>query len=298
MHPDHRSYLRFTTHSRLEKSINSLLGIIEGISIDGHINPTEKGFLDVWLQEHQELQGRHPYNELMPVVGAAIEDGVLTTDERQDIIWLCERMRSTDFFDQVTADLQRLHAITGGIASDGRILEAELRGLSDWLAQHEHLRTCWPYDEVCSVVTSVLADGRMDAAEHDFLQKFFAEFVAVLDDRVITNPTIDPTVSLVGLCSVCPEIRFAGTTFCFTGASSRLTRVQFIELVERLGGRAVQSVTRNVDYLVIGAEGNPCWAYACYGRKVEAAVKLRKAGARIVLVHEHDFHDAVADSGS
>lgn len=55
------------------------------------------------------------------------------------------------------------------------------------------------------------------------------------------------------------------------------------------------NVSKSTDYLVIGAEGNPCWAYACYGRKVEAAVNLRKEGYRIILVHENDFHDAVAD---
>ena len=50
-----------------------------------------------------------------------------------------------------------------------------------------------------------------------------------------------------------------------------------------------------MDYLVIGAEGNPCWSYACYGRKVERAVELRKEGLRIMIVHERDFHDALVD---
>ncbi len=55
-------------------------------------------------------------------------------------------------------------------------------------------------------------------------------------------------------------------------------------------------MTAKLNYLVIGAEGNPCWAFACYGRKVEKAVELRKKGIRVVLVHENDFHDAVLDA--
>jgi NAD-dependent DNA ligase len=94
---------------------------------------------------------------------------------------------------------------------------------------------------------------------------------------------------------VCPEVSFEGTKFCFTGASSKYTRADFSALVKRLGGDVVGSVSASLNYLVIGADGNPCWAYACYGRKVEKAVELRKQGARILLVHEHDFHDAVAD---
>jgi hypothetical protein len=30
---------------------------------------------------------------------------------------------------------------------------------------------------------------------------------------------------------------------------------------------------------------------------VEKAVELRRAGSRLLLIHEHDFHDAVADLG-
>ena len=55
-------------------------------------------------------------------------------------------------------------------------------------------------------------------------------------------------------------------------------------------------VSRKLDYLIIGADGNPYWAYACYGRKVEMPVALQKAGARIPLIHENDIHDAVADA--
>lgn len=47
---------------------------------------------------------------------------------------------------------------------------------------------------------------------------------------------------------------------------------------------------------------NPCWAYACYGRKVEQAIGLRKAGSQLLLVHEADFwvigHEGQATGGS
>jgi len=51
MHTDHRGYFKYTGRSRLEKSINSLLGIIEGISVDSLINRTEVEFLNLWLAE-------------------------------------------------------------------------------------------------------------------------------------------------------------------------------------------------------------------------------------------------------
>lgn len=295
MHSDHREYYRFTGRSRLDKAINSLVGLINGIAIDGSINSDEIGFLRLWIRENADFRTSHPFNELMPVVEAAISDGILTDDERQDLLWLCNKLRSSEYFDTTTADIQRLHALMAGIAADGIITEAELRGLSDWLTEHEHLRTCWPYDEVDSVVTSVLADGHIDTVEQKLLQDFFSEFVAVTDNRTIVSPKVTEGTSLVGLCAVCPEVSFKGMKFCFTGASSKYSRNQFTDLVRNLGGDVVNSVSASLNYLVIGGDGNPCWAYACYGRKVEKAVELRKQGAHILLVHEHDFHDAVAD---
>lgn len=296
MHYDHKSYLPFTGRSRLEKSVNSLVGIVEGITIDQEINAREVRFLQDWLSEHTELEDRHPYNELMPVVMAALRDGVLTKDERDDILWLCNRLCSVGYYDEVTADLQRLHALTGAILADGVISEAELRGLSDWLGDHQHLKSCWPYDEIDSLIVTVMADKKISDQEQKLLKSFFSEFTAFLDNTTIVSPAVEIGGEIVGLCATCPDVVFEGAKFCFTGASSRYKRTDIAAIVQGLGGEVVNDVSSRVDYLIIGAEGNPCWAYACYGRKVEKAVKLRKEGARIQLIHENDFHDAVADA--
>lgn len=295
MHPDHQPYCNLTSRTRLIKSLNTLIGIIEGISIDSAINCTELGFLQTWLDDHLEVRGHHPFNELMPVVQNAVSDGVLAQDDKDDLIWLCERLRSDEYYGMTTADLQRLHAIVGGISADGIITEDELRGLSDWLYDHNHLRTCWPYDEIASLITGVMSDGEIDRDEHKMLMGYFSEFVAVLDDKTIVSPPISEGGTIVGLCAICPNICIKDSRFCFTGASSRFTRAQLTEMVSRFGGEVVSSVSAKVNYLVIGADGNPCWAYACYGRKVEKAVELRKSGIRLLIIHENDLHDAIAD---
>jgi NAD-dependent DNA ligase len=295
MDSDISKYHFFTARSRMEKSVNSLIGLVEGISIDGVVNEREMSFIHQWLMEHAELKGRHPYNELIPVLEAAVADGVFSSEERADITWLCERLRSTEFYNQTTADLQRLHGIVGGIIADGVVTEAELKGLSLWMGEHEHLKTCWPYDEISSLITSVMADKRIDEKEQVVLKAFFSEFVAVLDEKTIVSPQLEITGSFVGLCAVCPEIEFEGRKFCFTGASARHTRSALSKMVQDLGGEVATSLTSSVSYLIVGAEGNPCWAFACYGRKVEKAVDLRKAGSRVMVIHENDFHDAVAD---
>ena len=298
MHPDLRSYFHFTGKSRFEKSVNSLLGLLEGIAIDGRVTEGELAILRAWIADHGDVADRHPYSELIPNLMSALSDGVLSQEEREDLTWLCKQLTSTSFFNMVTADLQRLHAVVGAIAADQQITAEELRGLSNWLAEHEHLKTCWPYDEIEALTTKVLGDGRIDEGEQRMLLHFFTEFLAVLDERTIVQPIVfEGTEKSVGaLCAVAPTITFPGSTFCFTGASSKYKRSEFEFAVRQLGGEPLPNVTEKLDYLVIGAEGNPCWAFACYGRKVEKAVALRRKGLKVVLLHENDFHDAILDA--
>ena len=69
------------------------------------------------------------------------------------------------------------------------------------------------------------------------------------------------------------------------------------EIVEQYGGIFGNSLTKDTNFLVYGAAGNQCWAYSCYGRKVEKAVNLRKAGSSMLIVHENDFWDSILDLG-
>jgi NAD-dependent DNA ligase len=289
------NYFQHTTRSRLDKAINTLLGLVEGISLDGIIKPIEREYLESWSRDHRDAIDLHPFDELIPVIASAISDGRLDAEEREDIRWLCERLRSTQYYDRASADMQRLHAVLGGVAADGIVSQDELLALRQWIDEHEHLRTLWPYDEVSSLITGVLSDGKIDDVEHDLLRAFFGEFRARSAPSNTQGSVVPSTTSLNGICAACPEIEFAGMKFCFTGESARYTREQLTETVTRLGGSVTGSVSGKTHFLVVGAEGNPCWAYACYGRKIEKAMELRREGARIVIVHESDFHDAVAD---
>ena len=290
---DQLSYFSFTSKARLDKAINSFTGIIEGISIDRKINKREVSYLVSWLKETEDLKDRHPLNEFLPIVAQALEDGILSEDERLDIQWLAERMISTEYYNQITANIQRLHAIAGGISADNIITEEELNNLSSWLREHEFLRTCYPYDELDSLITCVLSDKKIDPQEHEMLLATFQEYIPLLDKHTIIKPPIIEQQLITGLCAVNPKIKIPESQFCFTGASAFYTRDQFTEIVINLGGRVVNNISKLVDYLIIGAAGNPCWAYSCYGRKVEAAVNLRKQGYHILLVHENDFKDAI-----
>lgn len=299
LNEDNESYFYFTGPQRLDKAIHTLEGLLRGITIDAQVNPKESAALTAWLGEHHEFRDRHPFNEVVGTLHAVLRDGMIDAEEQSDLLWLCGKFGTENrYYSEVCSDMQRLQGVLGGISADGVISEDELRGLRNWLSDHEHLRTCWPFDEIDSLLTAVLRDGQIDPQEHSMLLRFFKEFGARPGHRAIDlceDEAEEPAV-ITGICAVCPEIVFDGRKFCFTGTSKRCSRDEIADYVNRLGSNFSKTLVKTVDYLVIGGNGNPCWAYSCYGRKVEQAIKLRREGSRLLLVHENDFWDAVEDA--
>jgi hypothetical protein len=294
---DLRTYERFTGPQRLQKALHTLQGLLRGIAADGQVTPEELRLICDWRFEHREFANRHPFNEVMPCLDAITADGVVDAEELEDVLWLCDRLSiPNEYFGLITSDLQRLQGMLGGIIADGVITKAELEAVSSWADEHEHLSACWPFDEVRSVVLGVLRDGRIDADEHELLLALFREFTALGEHRATDVAAVEMIAPVRGYCAVCPAIAFDGRVFCFTGKSEKATRRELVAAVEQRSGSFSTAVIPGLHYLVIGAGGNPAWAFACYGRKVERAMTLRKQGRPIVLVHELDFWDAVADN--
>jgi hypothetical protein len=290
----------FTRRQRIDTAVHTLEGILKGIAIDGIITPKELDELRSWANDNRKLIGSHPFSELIPKIDAAMTDGVIDSEEQADILWVCQNLQSGSiYYDSVTSDIQRLQGILHGILADGVVTDAEIHHLSEWIESHDHLKGCYPYDEIDAVLTAVLRDGAIDSTERESLSQFFEGFVTYSLARRMKNARegIAPAPKLSGICAVCPELTFPERIYSFTGASTHATRTRIAELVELCGGSFSRAVTPKVHYLIVGAHGNAAWTYACYGRKVEQAMNLRSEGHQVTIAHENDFWDALQDHG-
>lgn len=284
----------FNTPRRLEKAVHTLEGILRGVTMDGRLEDQELIVLSDWIDEHSEFRYRHPFTEVVPRIEQILSERIFDEEERADILWLCDQfVTGSEHFDEVTADLQKLHGIMGGVAADSSITVEELREMQEWMDDKEHLRGCWPFDEVNGLITGVLADGKIDAIEHEHLLHFFADVLAFLNHKAIGRKTEGVPPFRGAICAAQPDICIPEKQFCFTGTPRRGPKRLLHEAVEARNGIVRTTVVKELDYLVIGADGNECWAYSAYGRKVEEAVRNRKAGARVLIVHEFDFWDAI-----
>jgi NAD-dependent DNA ligase len=292
---DDGQYKRYIGPAVLNKELNTLKGIIEGIEIDQLINDKELTFLSNWLENTTVLSSRKPFDELVKKVKTAIADKFLDEEEKKDILWFCEQIRNNKpYYDMTTSLMQSLHGILAGVAADRVINPKELNELGIWIDNHRELEGTWPFDEIDSLIVSVLADKQIDEKEHRFLLSFCSEFVRDCSPLLLEGE-FKKELIYDGICAMDPSIEFKGNCFCCTGESKRATRKEIAEIIESFGGRFSKGINQSIDYLVVGSAGNKAWAFSCYGRKVEEVMNLRKNGLKIQLIHEFDFWDAVED---
>jgi NAD-dependent DNA ligase len=286
-----------TSKSRADKAINSLKGILLGINLDEQVNQKEINELKKWAENHRNLINRNPFKEFMTIIDETVSENVPAKETIEDLFWLCQKYENDNYYyNAVTADLQTLQGICHGILADGVINEKEVGDLEKWLEQNSHLSTYYPYDEIRSLMLSILSDGIIEEEEILILKAYLNQFVNIENKEIakqIEQETFDINIS--GHCTSDPNIDFDGKTFCVTGVLKSGNRSELEKLISDLGGIPTKTVTKKTDYLIVGDNGNEAWAFACYGRKVEKALEMRKSGHQICLVHEFDFIDAVED---
>ncbi|WP_417200550.1 BRCT domain-containing protein [Bizionia sp.] len=287
----------FTSKARADKAINSLKGILLGINLDEQVNDKEINELKKWTENHRSLISRNPFKEFMTIIDETVSNNIPATETIADLFWLCQKYENDNYYyNAVTTDLQTLQGICHGILADGIINEKEVRDLEKWLEQNSHLSTYYPYDEIRSLMLSIVSDGIIEEEEILILKAFLNQFVNI-ENKEIANQIDKDTadINISGHCTSDPNIDYDGKTFCVTGVLKSGNRSELENLISDLGGIPTRTVTKKTDYLIVGDNGNPAWAFACYGRKVEKALEMRKCGHQICLVHEFDFMDAVED---
>lgn len=286
---DSGSFKRFSNPSLIEKDLTTLVGIIKGIKSDNIINDKEHSEVVSWINSHKEYEDKQPYKEVIDIIRQALSDNILTHEEGDNIIWFCNQyINKSGYFDALTSGIQKLTGIVKGITIDNEINIKEVEYLDQWLEEHNFLKNTWPYDELYNLTTSIIQDRVITEEEH----KAFHDFcLAIVGDT--SNESNSSLISALktGFYQIDPTIKIQENTFCITGVSKKYKRREIAEKIELFGGFIVNNVSAKLNYLVVCDEKNTCWAFTCYGRKIEEAIKCRKQGTKLIIVHEYDLYD-------
>ena len=284
----------------LHKALNTLVGILSGIVADGFVVKEESNEVQHWYSLYRGMINIQPFAQILPTLDKALLDGYIDEEEAQDILWLCRNVIAENqdqlYFNFVSSSAQQLQGMLHGLIADDVLSDIELEALSAWMNENEFLCGTYPFDELYSLLLAAKEDDIISDDERNMLKAFFANFI---DTRTSDNVNVSDAKALrdkylmQSIYTTQPQISFEGKTFCFTGESKFASRSEIAQVVQSKGAKFSKDVTKKTDYLVVGNEGNPCWAFACYGRKVEKAMSLRKGGQRIAIISEDDFWQAI-----
>jgi len=86
-----------------------------------------------------------------------------------------------------------------------------------------------------------------------------------------------------------PQLTFQGASFCFTGKFDFGSRSECEKAVTVKGARTETGVKGDLDYLVVGTQGNPNWKKGAYGSKIEKAILSRRQVGKPAIVSEQHW---------
>ena len=179
--------------------------------------------------------------------------------------------------------IDELTGLARGLCADGVLNQAEVEFLQKWLAVNIDISGSPVINTLYSRVSEVLSDGIVDEAEREELLQTLEAFSG---NDIELGETLKATT--LPLCDPAPELDFQGKAYCFTGTFNYgLRRICEQAVVNR--GAVCGSLTRGTDVLVIGVYATESWKHSAFGHKVMKACEMRDAGVPIALVSEEHW---------
>lgn len=181
----------------------------------------------------------------------------------------------------IRRDIDGLLGICEFALQDGHIDQGEAESILAWLNAHQECLNAWPANILFDRLRIVLADGNLDDNEQRDLLGLIMEIARPRNQAGEIHPSTLPLNDPV------PELIFEGRTFCFTGVFDFGQRSLCQEATIQRGGVASNSVTKKLNYLVIGNVGSEVWRHSSFGAKIVKAVEYREAGTKIAIISEN-----------
>lgn len=182
-------------------------------------------------------------------------------------------------------DIDELVGIVKGVLADGQVVADEARFLVSWIETHTAAGQAWPARVLYPRLRAALADDHI----HPYEER---ELLGLLLSAVGSNAPaagIPSASTALPLCDPQPTITFTDRRFCFTGSCYSGTREWCERQVLERGG-VISTVSRKLDYLVIGEIGSRDWVHSTHGRKIEKAIDYRTSGTPLAVVAEKHWH--------
>lgn len=179
--------------------------------------------------------------------------------------------------------IDELVGLARGLAADGDINQAEAEFLQKWLAANISISQQPLIRTLYERINEALADGVLDDEEKASLLETLGSFS---NGDFELGEVLKP--STLPLCDPPPTLSFTGKTYCFTGTFIYGQRKACERAVVERGGVS-GGLSRKTEVLVIGAYATDSWKHSTFGNKILQASEWRDEGRPISIVSEEHW---------
>lgn len=193
------------------------------------------------------------------------------------------------FYNRVGGDriesrqVDELIGIARGLVADGNINQAEVEFLQKWLAVNVEISGQPLIRMLYRRLNEILADGVADEEEKAELFDTLGRFSN--QDFEIGEPLKATTLPL---CQPAPALTFPGLRYAFTGTFNFGRRKDCEAAVIQRGATA-GGIAQKTNVLVIGVYATESWKHSSFGNKIVQAAEWREQGFPILIVSEEHW---------
>ena len=189
-------------------------------------------------------------------------------------------------------DQDELIGLIQGVIADGVVNQAEAEVMQRWIAANQDLLAEWPANVLSDRLAICLEDGNLDKDEARELFELLEKTVG----GTKRLPSGDRPTSTLPLNDPQPPVIFEEKSFCLTGKFAFGPRNKCFEEIRDLGGTIHKNVRLDTDFLVLGTACNEQWKHSTHGNKIAKALEYRdKKGCSLAIIHEDHWAEYVME---
>lgn len=189
--------------------------------------------------------------------------------------------QAAGYKNQLAQSCSELVGLAEGLIADRHLNDEEIAFLNRWLDKHDVISCEWPGDVIHARIKAVLEDGVVTEDERAHLVKTIEQLLGGQLDRLAGMPKVNQ-LALDDLSAV----TFPKSLFCLTGDFVYAPRNQCEAAIVSRGGLVSRTITKKLNYLVVGGLGSDEWKHASFGTKIAKAMEYKRAGVPLYIVHE------------
>lgn len=281
-------FSQFNAARNRQRAAENLWGLCTGIMCDQNLNEREINFLELWLRDNEELKADPDAFDIYDCARDIVADGEFTAERRDDLLSLIGdvlqfRGHRSDHSQSAANNL--LLGIIQGIMADRELNNREISSLERWLIGNESACTEWPAKMLLTKVRAITEDGIVTEEER---RSLFAILDKIIPSDITKTGSASPLTITLGAEDP-GKVAFPEKSFCFTGKFLTGSRSTCEALTKDRGGLVSPSITKKLNYLVLGTNVSKDWINTSFGRKIEKANQYKQSGAEIVIVTEETW---------